>query len=375
MQSKITALWEPCYIKRPLTFWEFVERQTKLVRLFTCVENALKIYERDFEKIPCKVSEVYVTGASGVGKGVYTYLIIAYRLYLTLLLKNPKEDVFQIAPTCELSCVFIGLCSSEKLTMFLHFLREIQDDKNPIFTFDENTNSNNIHIFQNSNGIYVARYGDNEITFKAVKAMSSFLGINPVIVDYDADAYDTVTAMSFLKQIQERMNARLGFFKNLFSCLIVEKSPNNLYNDLVNQYIERTFYLVERFVPIYLRDIDPNQFPKNTHFIDLLNGTVDKIENLDTYVSEHSENNIRQFPDKVNQMNLLELAIKNPKEFVNDILGESIPIPYKIPNESREKLNILQSVRRMIIENQIQFTFDEDGSYLSISGLDTKIKL
>lgn len=374
MQSKITALWEFYYIKKPLTFWEFVKRQTNLKNLFSCVETALKTYEREFERAPYTVSEVYVTGALGVGKNVYTYLIIAYRLYLAMLLKNPKEAIFQIAPTCELSCVFIGLRHSDKLKMFLHFLREVQDEKDPIFNFNENASG--ITIFQNSKGVYTARYQDNEIVFKSVTGVSDLLGVNPLIVDYDAAVYDTVTSIGFLKQIQRRIDACFGFSKNLFSCLVVEKSPNNLYNDLIDQYIERTICLVERFVPMYLRDIrDADQLPKNTHFIDLLNGTVDKVGNLDTYTTTHPENIIRQFPAKVNNTNLLELAIKNPKEFINDFLGESIPVPCRVTSEFCEKLNILQNVRKMIIDNQIQFTFDKNGSYLSIVGLDTKIKL
>ncbi len=412
MQSKIAALWESYYIKKPLTFWEFVEKQTNLKSLFGCIEIALKSYEKEFERNPCKVTEVYASGAVGIGKGVYAYMIVAYRLYLAMLLKNPKKDIFQIAPTCELSCMFAGGHCDEKLIGFLHFLQGIQSPEDPLFVFEEGKQlvkfTNAIVIYKDENGKYSAHFNENEIAFRTAKSVAELLGTNPLIVDYDTDLYETATAMRFLEQIQGRMKSRFGPLKDLLTCLLVEKSPNNLYNDLIDQHIwkiEKEYmdqglneskYLVERFVPIYMKNVktanDLKQLPKNTHFIDLLNGEVGEIWYFDTYVSRHPKNDIREFPAngkqytfanqgvsevfvKENDTELFDLAFEDPKRFVNEILGEPIPNPYKITIEVSDALGALQTARKLILDYQMQFTFDRDGAYLAIPELNTKIKI
>lgn len=410
MQSKIAALWESYYIKKPLTFWEFVEKQTNLKSLFGCIEIALKSYEKEFERNPYKVTEVYASGAVGIGKGVYAYMIVAYRLYLAMLLKNPKEEIFKFAPSSELSCMFAGGHCDEKLIGFLHFLKGIQNQEDPLFVFEEGKQlvkfTNAIVIYEDENGKYSAHFNENKIAFRTAKSVAELIGTNPLIVDYDADLYETSMAMRFLEQIQNRMRSRFGSLKDLLTCLLVEKSPNNLYNDLIDQHIwkiEKEYkdlglneskYLVERFVPIYMKNVktanDLNQLPKNTHFIDILNGEVGEIWYFDTYVSRHPKNDIREFPAngrqytftgsseifvKENDTELLDLAFEDPKRFVNEILGEPIPNPYKMTIEVSDALGALQTARKLILDYQMQFTFDRDGAYLAIPELNTKIKI
>ncbi len=408
MQSKIAALWESYYVTKPLTFWEFVEKQTNLKHLFSCVEIALKSYEKEFERNPCKVTEVYASGAVGIGKGVYAYMVIAYRLYLAMLLKNPKRDIFQIAPSAELSCMFVGGHCDEKLIGFLHFLKGIQNQEDPIFVFEEGKQlkefTDVIVIYKDENERYSAHFGENEIAFRAAKSFMGLIGTNPLIVDYDADFFEAATAMRILEQIQSRMRTRFGSLKDLLTCLLVEKSPNNLYNDLLDQHIWKVEhpeslgearYLVERFVPIYMKDVktvnDLGQLPKNTHFIDILNGAVGELEDFEAYVSKHPKSDIREFPAsrqyifassdgfdtfvKENDTELLDLAFEDPKRFVNEILGEPTPNPYKMTVEVSDALGALQTARKLILDYKMQFTFDSNGSYLSIPEVNTKIKL
>ena len=408
MQSKIAALWETYYIKKPLTFWEFVEKQTNLKHLFGCIEIALKTYEKEFERNPCKVTEVYASGAVGIGKGIYAYMIVAYRLYLAMLLRNPKTEIFKIASSCELSCVFAGSYCDEKLIGFLHFLKGIQNPDDPIFVFEEGKqlkeSEDVIVIYKDENKRYSAHFNENKIAFRTIKSVAELINTNPLIVDYDADLFETATAMRFLEQIQARMRARFGSLKDLFSCLLVEKSPNNLYNDLIDQHIwkiehpeslDEAEYLVERFVPIYMKDVktvnELSQLPKNTHFIDLLNGAVGEIEDFDAYVNKHPKNDTREFPAskqytftssdgsdvfvKENDTELLDLAFEDPKRFINEILGEPIPNPYKTTIEVKDALEALQTVRKLIVDYQMQFTFDREGAYLAIPELNTKLKV
>lgn len=409
MQSKIAALWETYYIKKPLTFWEFVEKQTNLKQLFGCIEIALKSYEKEFERNPYKVTEVYASGAVGIGKGVYAYMIVAYRLYLAMLLKNPKEEIFKFAPSSELSCMFAGEHCDGKLIGFLHFLQGIQNPEDPLFVFEEGKQlvkfTNAIVIYEDENGKYSAHFNENKIAFRTAKSVAELIGTNPLIVDYDADLYETSIAMRFLEQIQNRMRSRFGSLKDLLTCLLIEKSPNNLYNDLIDQHIwkiEKEYkdlglneskYLVERFVPIYMKNVktanDLNQLPKNTHFIDISNGIIGCIEDLESYIKQHPSSNIREFPASVQQTfteestkkvfvkedNLLDLAREDPKRFVNEVLGEPIPNPYKTTIEVKDALGALQTVRKLIVDYQMQFTFDKEGVYLAIPELNTKLKV
>lgn len=402
MQSKTAALWETYYIKKPLTFWEFVEKQTNLKQLFGCIEISLKTYSVEFDKNLTKTSEVYASGATGIGKGVYAYLIIAYRLYLAMLLKNPKKDIFQIAPAAELSCLFAGKHCDEKLASFLGFLRGIQDKENPLFVFLEDTGDfkvaeDQIVIYKDEVGRYFAYYKGNEIAFRTIKSNAEMLCTNPLIVDYDADGYETTTAMRMYEYIKHRLVARFGSAKDLFSCLLVEKSPNNLYNDLLDQHInelEKNYeYLVEHFVPIYMKHLktyeDVAQLPKNTHFIDISSGIVGCIEDLESYTKQHPSSDIREFPASVQQNftekstkkafvkedKLLDLAREDPKRFINEILGEPIPNLYKTTIEAKDALEALQTVRKLIVDYQMQFTFDKEGAYLAIPELNTKFKI
>lgn len=403
MQNQIKVLWESYYVKKPLTFWEFVEKQTNLKQLFGCIEISLKTYSVEFDKNLTKTSEVYASGAVGIGKGVYAYLIIAYRLYLGMLLKNPKEEIFKFAPTTEISCLFAGKHCDEKLASFLGFLRGIQDNENPLFVFLEGKGNfkvagDQIVICKDENERYFACYKDNKIAFRAIKSNAEMLCTNPLIVDYDADGYETATAMRMYENIRHRLIARFGPAKDLFSCLLVEKSPNNLYNDLLDQHIheiEKNYeYLVERFVPIYMKHVksykDVPQLPKNTHFIDVSSGVVGCIENLESYIRQHPSSDTREFPASVQQAfteeitkksfvkedELLDLALEDPKRFVNEILGEPIPNPYKTTIEVKDALGALQTVRKLMLDYQIQFTFEErNGAYLSIPELNTKIKI
>lgn len=403
MQNQIKVLWESYYVKKPLTFWEFVEKQTNLKQLFGCIELALKTYDKEFDKNLTKTSEVYASGAIGIGKGVYAYMIVAYRLYLAMLLKNPKKEIFKFAPTADISCVFAGMRCDESLARFIGFLQGIQDKENPLFVFLEGAESfkvsdDQIVIYKDEDKRYFAYYKSNKITFRAIKSNAEVLGTNPLIVDYDADGYETATAMRFYENLKYRISARFSSSKALFSCFLVEKSPNNLYNDLLDQHIneiEKNYdYLVEHFVPIYLKHVksckDVAQLSKNTHFIDISNGKVGGIEDVKTYIEKYPNSDIREFPASVQQTftetnskkvfvkeyDLLTLALEDPKRFVNEVLGEPIPNPYKTTIEVTDALEALQVVRKLILDYQIQFTFGErDGAYLSIPELNTKIKI
>lgn len=392
MQNEIEVLWENYYIKKPLTLWEFVQKQTNLVKLFPSVEKALKRYNETFLKNPLRVGEVYLTGPAGTGKGVYSYIVMAYRLYLAMLLRNPKTEIFKFSPDSELSLLYCGERSDEMLKGFIHFIKNIQNPDDPMFVINEGrkteTKQDVIVINIHEDKLWpTANYGNNEIVFKYAKNSAGFIGTNPIIVEFDCEQSNrTESVWDMFNKLEDRLNSRF-LNKDLFTSLIVEKYPDNLYSDLMDQHIQElqaypggSKYLIEGFVPPYLRDVTRKEDePKDSCFIDLYTGYAGDLSELKEYRLKHPKNPTINFPSVYSTVNgdmeLLPFAKEHPKQFINDFLGIPIPRPFTTDVKVTDTLSALQTVRKLIRDYHIQFTFGPDGGYLSIPEVNTKIKL
>lgn len=392
MQNAIDVLWENYYIKKPLTLWEFVQKQTNLIKLFPSVEKALKRYDEISLKEPLRVGEVYLTGPIASGKGIYSYIVMAYRLYLAMLLKNPKTEIFKFSPKSELSLLYCGDRSDEMLKGFISFLEKIQDWNNPMFVINEGKKTEtrvdaitiNTH---EGEGWPTANYGDNEIVFKYAKNSSGFIGTNPVVVEFDyTSSNDAESTWEMFNKLEDRMHSRF-LNKDLFTSLIVEKYPDNLYSDLMDQHIQElqiypgeSKYLIERFVPPYLRNITRKEDePKDSCFIDLFTGYAGDLSELKEYKIKYPENPTMNFPSVYStaggDMELLPFAKEHPKQFINDFLGIPIPRPFTTDVRVTDTLSALQAVRKLIKDYHIKITYGNDGMYLAIDEVNTKIKV
>ena len=185
---RLNIYWENLYIEKPLTFWEFVQKQTNLKKLYFPVENALKTYHRLAQNplINAPLTEIYATGPTGIGKGVYCNLIIAYKIYLTLLLKEPKK-LFDFSKSAHLDCVFI--CQYKGFAKnFVSFISSIQGE-NPIFKFNT-LSGEGMLIQEDEDNNYYIKYKDNEIVLRSGSSEYDLLGTNPVIVYLNCNGFE-----------------------------------------------------------------------------------------------------------------------------------------------------------------------------------------
>lgn len=383
MQNENDVLWERYYIKKPLSLMEFVEKQTNLKHLYNCVQDALRKYEHIFYKDPYRVCEVFTSGAVGIGKGVYNYILIAYRLYTNLLLKNLKNRLLNLSPSTKVSCVFFGTHSDETLKGFINFLENIQDKENPIFVSAQDMSSNKmsytrkdkiVFIKNNQKGFSIA-FRDNVIELVSAKTKSDLLGICPLMVSFNCTGYDSDTAYTTYKDISTRMAARLGLIsKGLFSSLLVEKDPDNLYSDIFDQYINEvdlsSLYLVERFCPIFQKNKEETDL---NWFIDITNGNTGPISNRNNYIQSHPNAKTHAFP--ADNPLYYNMVFENPKRFINEILGLPAPNQYKVSYEVTDAVSALNTVKKLIADYNIQITTSKEGLYLSIPNLNFKLKV
>ena len=100
-------------------------------------------------------------------------------------------------------------------------------------------------------------------------------------MDLNCNGFEPYESFRIFGKIKNRIDSRFGD-KKIFTQFVIDKNPNNLFSDLLDQYIENTKCLyVEKFLPLYMRDIkswDEVVQIKNDYFIDLENGCILRCE-------------------------------------------------------------------------------------------------
>lgn len=385
MQNNINVLWEQYYHTTPLTFWEFVQKFELLKSLFPCVENALKKFDKLSKNLSTYPSEIYIQGAVGIGKGVYCTLIFLYRIYLFLLLKDPYEAL-HLAPSVPIHAVFIGPRANQTLKGIVNFIESAESTVfgiTQILSVSESTRTMIINYSSESNLInfwaekgmnneitFRSKYG-NSISLKVIKSAADLIGTQPLISYFESSDSD------LYKNLINRVSSRLGLAeKMMFSTIIVDKEPNNLYSDILDQIIQEKENcintLVERFVPLFYKDCYTEEDKlkvESCYKISLGSGKIVKA-NTDTDGS-----NWVKFPKMWNNINLFEKASENPEVFIRDIIGLPILAPFSCEYKITDALSALQTVRKLIKDYNMQMTFEKNGFYLSVPELDTKLKV
>ena len=385
MQNNTKVLWEQYYHTTPLTFWEFVQEFKSLKSLFPCVENALKKFDKRSENLSTYPSEIYVQGAVGIGKGVYCSLIFLYRIYLFLLLKDPYE-VLHLTPSVPIYAVFIGHRADQTLKGIINFIESAgstifditqvvstsKSAETMVINYSSNQSLPEFWAKRELNGgiTFKSKYG-NSISLRVIKTAADLIATQPLISYFESSDPD------MYKNLIHRVNSRLGLAEKLmFSTIIVDKYPNNLYSDLLDQVIQEkencTNALVERFVPIFYKgcftELDKCKI-ESAYKICLSTGKIEKVQDYT------SDGHWVRFPMKWNGMDLLEKATKDPENFIRDILGLPVESPFSKEYKVTDSLSALQTVRKLIKDYNMQMTFDKDGFYLSISETDAKLKV
>ena len=217
---------------------------------------------------------------------------------------------------------------------------------------------------------FKSKYG-NSISLKVIKTAADLIATQPLISYFESSDPD------MYKNLIHRVNSRLGLAEKLmFSTIIVDKYPNNLYSDLLDQVIQEkencTNTLVERFVPLFYRDcatkLDKYKI-ETAYKICLSTGEIKKVQ-------DYTENgHWVYFPIKWNGIDLFEKATKDPESFIKDILGLPVEHPLSKEYKVTDSLCALQTVKKLIKDYNMQMTFDKEGFYLSIPNTDAKLKV
>ena len=390
MQNAIDVLWENFYYTKPLTLWEFVQEFKSLKSLFPCVKDALKRFDESTKMLSTYPSEIYVQGAVGIGKGVYCYLVFLYRVYLFLLLKEPHK-LMSWSSSAEIGAVVIGPRADETLKGIINFIQSAEsnifgigheyenNDKKVVSEIVWSTKDETVTNLWLEKGLdgrfYFKAKNGNKLVFEAVKHQGGLMGLQPAINYFESDDYDLYCSLV------TRVQARFGLQnKALFSTIIVDKFPNNLYSDLLDQTIkekeEEANVLVERFVYYFYKDVENEEFwgDKHDYMIDPDTGKVERKD------AENVEGlNWICFPgvykSTTGEMNLYEMAKKNPETFIKDILGLPLTTPLSKEYKVTDELSALQAVRKLIKDYHIKITYGNDGMYLAIDEVNTKIKV
>lgn len=366
MQNTIDVLWENFYYTKPLTLWEFVQEFKSLKSLFPCVKDALKRFDESTKTLSTYPSEIYVQGAVGIGKGVYCYLVFLYRVYLFLLLKEPHK-LMSWAPSTKIGAIVVGPKANETLKGIVNFIQSAGSKTFNDVDFWVRKSTENDYVFE-------SKYG-NRLVFEAVKTQVDLLGLQPAVSYFESDDYDLYCSLV------KRVIARFGLQnKAFFSTIIVDKFPNNLYLDLLDQTIKEkekeTNVLVERFVYYFYKNVENGEFWKDKHDY-MIDPDTGKVERKDAKDVEGL--NWICFPEiyksATGEMNLYEMAKRDPETFIKDILGLPLTFPLSKEYKVTDELSALQTVRNLIKDYHIKITYDSDGMYLAIDEVNTKIKV
>lgn len=370
MQNTTNVLWENFYYTKPLTFWEFVQDFKDLKPLFPCVESALKDFDESVKRLP---REVYVQGAIGIGKGIYCYFVLLYKIYLFLLLKNPSE-IFSHAPGVTYSILFAGSHSEDVFNGLLNF---VQNTGSGLFSLVQASDTSD-NFFEDIKIVYARP--DSQVNFWIRKDQEgkywfqSVFGnkLEVAIFRDDADIIGRQPVISYLaepdyelyRKVEMRVAAR--FFNLPFTTIIVDKAPNNLYADVLDQIIKEKesnpIAVVERFCPLFYKDCKTAEDIleiSHKYAINILTGEVKNRDDENVSGLDWS-----CFPEEWGQLNLYRMAKTNPEAFIRDILGKPLSKPLSKDYKVSDTLDAMYTIKNLINNYHIRIQFGSDGMFL-----------
>ena len=348
--------WETYFIEKPLSFNEFVDTYAYKDVVYP---HILKTID-EISSQPSK-REFFIQGFVGSGKTTLIYLLLAYKVYLFLLLKS-ATTYYDVVPAAKLSMVIFAPDKKTASLTISAFMRVIEGI--PFFR-----RIRTLRDFLDYYGpMYTTSYTDDLLTFRrsdnilhviSAKSESDLIDTNPifgVLTELDSLIKDGTTsdqAFSFYQKLSWRIESRCN---GKLSTVIVEKNPYNFYDDTIDQimYTTRDPKRMVIFYHYYWRvfkDKDPTAKIDSTFNIT----TCQVVEKEDILPGD----NFVDFPSVFNGMNLLELARNNPKRFLRDIIG----MPTAIEQHSTT-LNIMKEIADTIHKNSLEICIKNSGVYL-----------
>lgn len=349
--------WETYFIEKPLSFNEFVDTYTDKEVVYP---HILKTID-EISSQPSK-HEFFIQGFVGSGKTTLIYLLLAYKIYLYLILKS-ATSYYGVVPTAKLSMViFAPDKKTASLTVFA-FMRVIEGI--PFFKKIRSLRD----FLDYCGAMYTTSYTDDLLTFRrsdnilhviAAKDENDLIDTNPifgVLTELGSLTKEGITAdqiFSFYQKLSWRIESRC---RGKFSTIIVEKNPSDVYDDIIDQimYTTRDPGKMVIFYHYYwqvFKDKDPDAKIDSTFNITTCQ-VVEKEEDI------LPGDNFVKFPSIFNCTNLLELARSNPKQFLRDIIG----MPTAIESHS-DTLDIMKDIADTIHKNSLEICIKNSGVYL-----------
>lgn len=352
--------WKKHFTEKPLSFNEFVDTYTYKEVVYPHILKTIDEISRQPSKC-----EFFIQGFIGSGKTTLIYLLLAYRIYLYLILKSAKS-YYNVASSTKLSVIIFApgkKTADLTVSALIHVIKNIPFFKR-MSTVADFLNYANDAVYTTSypNDILTFRKNDNLLHVIAVKNENYLKDtiINPifgVLTELDSFIKDGVTSDQIFSFYQKLLWKIKSCCKGKLSTIIVEKNPYNLYVDSIDQIIHAT-QDSERVVVFYhyywqiFKDKDPTAKLDSTFNITTCQ-VVEKEEDI------LPGDNFVEFPSVFNGMNLLELARAKPKQFLRDIIG----MPTLMEHRS-DMLNIMKDVAEVIHKNNLEICIKNSGVYL-----------
>lgn len=349
--------WEKYFNERPLSFEEFVKTYKSYDAIYPHILNKVK----QISDCPDKF-EYFIQGFIGSGKSTLVYLLLAYKVYLFLLLKSPK-DFYGFSPEAEFYVVlysptkesskfslsaFLSCLSQIPCFKRIRTLKDAMETKGALYTTNVYS-STDVLLFKNGNNILhvtVASEPDDIIGLNVVIGFMNELGI---AIDRGVAAEQIY---NFYNNLSNRINSRC---QGKLSALIVEKSPNDVDEDPLDSHIYRCIdtrkmeILFQKYWEVFKdKDPEPKKYANfDTHKCRLVDDDPFSIDCV-------------QFPTTFNGIDLLEKAKNNPKCFLRDFVG----MPVSSIGAASEEYKAMKKIRELVHTFNLSFCYKDNKMYI-----------
>lgn len=324
--------WETYFTEKPLSFNEFVDTYQFKDNVYPHILETID----EISKQPTKL-EYFIQGFIGSGKSTLINLLFAYKVYLYLILKS-AQDFYKVSASTKLCAVFYTP-TNKSASFMVNSLMQILED----LPFFKKVRTLKECFDYKDTAIYTTAYPDNLLTFMkgdnvlhviSAKDESDIVGINPVIGllteldNFKQQGIPIESVFNFYQKLSWRIESRCC---GKLSAIIVEKTPDNYYEDALDRYI----YEIKRdpskmviFYHYYWKAFsykDPGRLLDSTFNINTCSVAEDSNSIL-------PGDNFIDFPSVFQGMDFLKLAREQPEIFLRDYIG--MPVFIKMNSET-----------------------------------------
>lgn len=350
--------WETYFTEKPLSFNEFVDTYQ---RKDTMYPHILKTVD-EISKQPAKL-EYFIQGFIGSGKSTLINLLFAYKVYLYLILKS-AQDFYGVAASAKLCAVFYTP-TNKSANFMVNSLMQTLDGLpffNKVRTLRECFDCKKTAVYTTAypDDLLTFMKGDNVLHVISAKNESDIVGINPVI--------GVLTELDNAKQQGIPVESIFNFYQKLswriesrccgkLSAVIIEKSPDNYYEDALDRYI----YEIS----------DPSKMVIFFHYYWKVFGykdpdcALDSTFNLTTCSVADEPNDVLpgddfiDFPSVFQGLDFIRLAREHPDRFLRDYIG----MPVFIKRNS-ETFKVMKDIVDKIHKYNLEVCIKNGNAYL-----------